>query len=338
VAFDVALDSAQRIVVVGRTNKLVTSGGKKPTTSLVRHAVVARLLPTGQLDTSFGSGGLVMWTPGNALFAEGFAVAVLADDRILVAGNAQFAGARRRDPPQGAVFLARFTSTGALDATFGSGGSATYDPSASTEYVLPKAMGIQSDGRIVLGSRVTTPSGSVLEPWVVTRHQADGAFDGGFGRNSATGRTLLRLSVGPADEIVSTGSGPHADDNDVVVELRTASGSLDAAFGEGGVAYAGPNPGMVSAVQAADGRVLVTAILTLPSGDREASVLRLLADGSLDQGFGSGGFGEPVALGFSISANGIGFAQDGDVYVAGSGGTGGPDGQFWWYVARYMGD
>lgn len=344
VPFDVALDSAGRVVAAGRTRVQVTTttGGKKPTTTTqtLSHAVVARLLPNGQLDSSFGNGGLVTLLVPNSFLSEAFAVAVLPGDKILIAGNTQFAAVRRNDPANGAIFLARYTAAGALDATFGTGGIALYDPSANAEYLSPKAMGLQSDGKIVLGTKVTTsPNGGALQPWVIVRYLSSGALDGAFGVKSETGRTLLRMTVGPSDEIVASGLAPHGGHtNDVVVERRLANGTLDSAFGAGGVAYAGlydTNQGLTPAVQA-DGKILVNAQLFPPVGDPQGVVIRFLGDGSLDAGFGSGGYSQPVTLGFSVINNGTAFAPNGDIYMAGNGGTGGPGGQTYWFVARYL--
>jgi uncharacterized delta-60 repeat protein len=344
VAFDVALDSAGRLVVAGRAPFLVTttSGGKKPTTttSKIGHAVVVRLLAGGQLDTSFGTGGVATLLVPSSTYTEAYAVAVLAGDRVLLGGNAIFPGAGRRDPAHRGMFLARLTAAGALDGTFGAAGLSVYNPTANTEFMLPKAMAVQSDGRIVLGSRVTPPTGgNPLQPWVLTRHQADGSFDAAFGVKSQSDRTLNRLSVGPSDEILVSGFAPYAGHTTaVVLERRLSDGTLDAAFGAGGVAYAALydlNQGGVPAVRA-DGKIVVTAHLNPGPGDQEAAVVRFLPNGSLDAGFGSGGFGQIVSTGFAITANGVAFAPNGDIYMAGSGGTGGTGGYTDWYLARYL--
>src|SRR5947209_2666149 len=68
----------------------------------------------GGPDPSFGAGGLVSWALPNASSSQnGFvASALAADGKVLLVGN-----------PMGASFsLARFNSTGTIDAGFASGG------------------------------------------------------------------------------------------------------------------------------------------------------------------------------------------------------------------------
>src|SRR5262245_35534549 len=76
------------------------------------------LMTAGQLDTTFGSGGSVVTAvgPGND-HAE--AVRIQPDGKIVVAGQAQTS----RGLNQFAVV--RYTTSGSLDASFGTGGKVT---------------------------------------------------------------------------------------------------------------------------------------------------------------------------------------------------------------------
>src|SRR5262249_5307737 len=78
-----------------------------------------RCLPSsGPLDPTFGSGGIVTSQISTKGGSQTHAVALQADGKILAAGSA--------DGNNGSLFaLARYTTGGTLDSTFGSGGKVT---------------------------------------------------------------------------------------------------------------------------------------------------------------------------------------------------------------------
>ena len=92
-------------------------------------ATVAKLTPTGGLDTAFGSGGKV------ELLAKvnPSGVAVQADGKVLVGGRGAF---------DASVYLVRLTAAGAADPTFGVGGYAVNapDPDATAAAVSADAV------------------------------------------------------------------------------------------------------------------------------------------------------------------------------------------------------
>src|SRR5580700_6672035 len=78
---------------------------------------IARFTPSGQLDTSFGDGGLVT-TDISGVFPSVSAVIVQPNGQILVGG---VSGSGHRNVPPNTV-LVRYNSNGSLDTTFGKGG------------------------------------------------------------------------------------------------------------------------------------------------------------------------------------------------------------------------
>ena len=135
-----ALDASGNIVVSG-----IVSYKKGP-----QAFGVARYLPNGQLDASFGSGGLVTthFSSGNDL---AFAIAIQSNAEIVVAGNAAVGTATD-------FGICRYYSNGSLDTTFGSGGSVTTNFGGNTAWAY--ALVIQPDGKIVVGgSAKTSPTG-----------------------------------------------------------------------------------------------------------------------------------------------------------------------------------
>lgn len=125
--YDLAVQPDGKILLAGSS-----SGGNANS-----NFAVVRWTANGELDSTFGSGGKVTTDiPGTSESAG--SVAVQPDGKIVVAG----ANGDR-------TILVRYTSTGALDATFGAGGVVTKGSGG----VIPSLI-VQGDGTIVVGGSV----------------------------------------------------------------------------------------------------------------------------------------------------------------------------------------
>ncbi|WP_330308160.1 MULTISPECIES: calcium-binding protein [unclassified Streptomyces] len=144
---DMALQPDGRIVVAGYT------GSTAFDFALVRYNT------DGGLDTTFGTGGRVITDFGDYDVAQ--SLGVQPDGRIVAAG---YSG--------GDFALARYTTSGGLDATFGTGGKTTTDLGGSADRA--NDMALQSDGRIVAAGIRNTD-------FAVARYNTDGTVDTGFG-------------------------------------------------------------------------------------------------------------------------------------------------------------
>ena len=143
---------------------------------------LARLLPSGQLDTSFGSGGST--TASNVGSVDSAAViAVQPDGKIIYAGaTGSSSGGTKWE-------VARFTANGALDPTFGTGGIVTTEilnpaPTTITDE-SPNAVLVQPDGKILVLGKVENfggyrGTGSFFEQ-AVLRYSPNGTLDTSFG-------------------------------------------------------------------------------------------------------------------------------------------------------------
>jgi uncharacterized delta-60 repeat protein len=103
--------------------------------------VVARLTAGGDLDPSFGSGGIFRLNPTPSR-DRGEALAVLPDGRILIAGSH---GASKAT---GDTWILRLTPDGQLDPSFGTGGQTV--ASATTGFDGARGLAVQPDGRSVI--------------------------------------------------------------------------------------------------------------------------------------------------------------------------------------------
>jgi uncharacterized delta-60 repeat protein len=124
-----AIQTDGKLVVVGTANDNNVFVGPD--------FALARYNPDGSLDNSFGAGGKVI-TDFNSPFEGANAVAIQADSRIVVAGDANLGFA-----------LARYNPDGSLNASFGTAGKLTTPFNRFCGGAAAAAIAIQSDRKIV---------------------------------------------------------------------------------------------------------------------------------------------------------------------------------------------
>lgn len=257
-ALDIQRDG--RIVVAGSTSRPFVQDS----------VVVARLLPNGQLDRAFGQQG-VQIVAFDSLASNGSALAVraLRNGRILVAGPAI-------KPAGNSVFgLARLMADGSRDPGFGqNGGVITEFTGGPVERVpsIPRSIGIQDDGRIVLAGDVQFRSESrdLHGFMAVARYSGNGVLDRkfggdgkvtiGFGSRTAGANAVLIQEDGSID-VAGTASNADQGTADFVLARLSRSGKLDASFASKGRATVRFGSGIASLLTAAalleDGRAVL---------------------------------------------------------------------------------
>lgn len=129
---------------------------------------IVRYLSNGELDPSFGSGGMVgVRPPGEHSF--GRKLALDANGKLILGGTYD-ANPNPLEEDE-APALMRFTPNGSLDPSFGSGGIVIGSLGAGIEEESIEGLAIQPDGKIVTsGSRYAEPGGG---SGVVSRYIAD---------------------------------------------------------------------------------------------------------------------------------------------------------------------
>jgi uncharacterized delta-60 repeat protein len=172
--------------------------------------------------------------------------------------------------------------------------------------------------------------------FVVVRFNADGSLDGTFDGVGYAFTSFLQAGPGgslfdqcnavalQADGmIVSAGYTAENGAPHVALTRHTASGALDAGFGSGGKLDINASLGVNGASEAhavalqPDGKILVAGY-AFGAGNSEFLLLRLNANGTPDNGFGSGGIVRtPVGPGEDI-ANAMVLQPDGRIVIAGS--------------------
>ena len=164
----IAIAADGKIVITG-SNYVGTDASFADTNLLL-----ARFLPSGTLDATFASDGVVSvdtlsWIVGNA-------VAIQPDGQIIVAGY-RVGGCPGND---GAVALC-FTESGALDSKFGSFGFATLDLDSSALGSFTYSVALQVDGKTVLAGHCAEAGGR--QSFCFARLNSDGGLDKTFASN-----------------------------------------------------------------------------------------------------------------------------------------------------------
>jgi len=269
--------------------------------------VLARFLPDGAADTSFGVNGGV-----SAVLPVSFranAMAVQPDGKIVVAGstdNALFGANALID-----MALARFDADGNLDTGFGNGGVVITDVFGNEDRAT--AVTILPDGRILTGGWAATFGFPVQFEFVLARYLPDGQRDPSFGVNGlqitdffGSWDFLKALAVQPDGKIVAVGEvkfSPMVTPFNLFMSVGLArylpDGQLDLAFGEGGKVHTEffDDQGAVQSASAQavalqdDGKIVITGhtIIGNQFQNRNVILVRYLPDGSLDPHFGDGG-------------------------------------------------
>jgi uncharacterized delta-60 repeat protein len=280
-------------VIVAGTAPLVIGG----TVSLTLEAKAAGLptqtlmltnLPVtpkpGTLDTTFNGTGMARVTNGADDFAALLAMEVLGGNITVTGYTIGGLGSTR-------MTTMRFTSAGAVDATWNGGQllrtGFSGQSSSSDEGI---AIGHQNDGRHIVIARHNDPTGANVG---VARFSTTGASGGiDFGNN---GLALINV---PGTEI-ATGGIVQADNKIVIVGAKDnhymvmrvdASGALDTTFNSTG--YERLELGTLSEAQAivvdSSERLLIGGWFVM-NDNNELILERRLADGSLDPAFGTAG-------------------------------------------------
>lgn len=322
----VAIQTDGQIVVAGVTS--VTSNNITST-----DFVVARYNSSdGSLDASFNSGGYIV-TDFGATNDEVFAVALQSTGKIVVVGqtgsltDVNFA-------------LARYTTSGMLDVTFGINGNGLQVTSFGDGFDAAYAIAIQANDKImVAGISDNTPGLGINNDFALARYEVDGVLDNTFDND---GRVMT--AVGVADEgafavgiqstgkIVAAGAVLNAaGNNDFGLVRYNVDGSLDTNFAAGGPVpgttltdMAGGNDVALALMIQPDDKIMVGGAAFVTNQGNDLALARYHADGSADMTFDADGKTVTNISAAHDTAYGLALrpASGGKVVLVGSTGTG----------------
>ena len=263
--------------------------------------LVMRLTAAGQLDTTFGTGGLTKIPVGSIANS----MALQKDGRILV-------GASNLNEAGRPMVVARLTPSGAVDPSFGMNGK--------TEILFWDAIHASSAGATGLA---TTPNGRIVGSGHIDYIGGDGHGSAGVFRLTSSGHLdpgygtaggeevaftnpdgsfaqwfPCAMTLAPNGRATVTGDGSTAAGNAILTTRLTAAGVPDSSFGpagDGRVVIQGASGGEDTTCGAA----AHGGVFTLGAG---ASFAQLLGDGTPQGSFAPGGItniGTPADLGIN---------------------------------------
>ncbi|HEX7049939.1 MAG TPA: Calx-beta domain-containing protein [Longimicrobiales bacterium] len=239
---------------------------------------LARFEADGAPDAGFGNGGVVT-TDFDGRIDAAYDILIQPDGAIVLAGLALVGAGIDSE-----FALARYTSAGVPDSTFGADGDGTATVDLAGDSDIGYAAALQSDGKIVVVGRAA-PSGGSDPDIGVARFDASGILDSSFGSGgivrvpTADAEWALDVAVDASDRILVSGSFG----TDAFVARYDANGAADAGFG-GGMVVSTLLSGANGIALDDTGRILIVG-----EGDDDFGVVRLLDDGTVDTDFGTDG-------------------------------------------------
>ncbi|MDP9404093.1 MAG: IPT/TIG domain-containing protein [Actinomycetota bacterium] len=291
---DVAVLPNKRIVVVGSVG--------------FSDLLLARFEPNGDLDPTFGDGGIVVTDIAGE--SQSAVAVVLQDDKVVVGAQTSSAATGSGD-----FLLARYTAAGALDTSFGGG-----DGLLTTNFVVtpplppvppeppvdpPDSSDILADlvldGDAIVAAGSTFDPGTFEESFALGRYDANGAPDTGFGpRGDGTLTTSIGIGAGAqaltlqGGKVVAAGQSvsPSGSVNFTLARYED-DGSLDTGFDGDGkqVTRVGRTSVATAATVDDAGNLLVAGNTTNDPDDSDSdfALVRYDASGQPDTAFSDDG-------------------------------------------------
>ena len=265
-----------------RDGRIVAAGTLRLADNTTRF-VALRLLPTGEIDPSFGAGlGYVLAGPADAQLAT---MVMDRDGNVILGGESG-----------GSPLIVRLLADGTIDPTFGTGGTLA----GGTFGLTGRATGllVRTDGTLTF----TVAAGPAT--FTIVRVGISGAPDPTFGGTgivnvplgpgSAPGVGAAALRTGSANTTIVAGTDLTATGRarGAVIRLKP-DGTLDTRFGTKGItriSRAGRELRITTMVRDSNNRILLAGTGLPP----DSLVIRLRANGARDSRFGNGGLTYPA--------------------------------------------
>jgi len=276
---------------------------------------------SGALDPTFGTGGIVK-TPVGTLADVGRAVAIQADDRIVVAGYST-TNATGDD-----FSVARYLLNGTLDSSFNGTGKVITPVGPTNAIDRAFAVAVQDDQKIVVAG-FSRNGGN--EDFALVRYLPDGTLDGDFGSGGIVTTAIgtvndeaLAVAIQSDGRIVAAGYSHNGANRDLALARYLPDGTLDTTFsGDGKVSVpigtggnAGDDEARAIAIQP-DGKIVIAGLSAFGSSE-DMLVARFTTAGALDTTFGGGTGWKRIHFGLgNDDARALALQPDGMILIAG---------------------
>ncbi len=195
---------------------------------------LARFNSNGTLDTNFGTNGVVTVKPSGATSSQINSITIQSNGQIVAAGQAVINTIYE-------CALVRYNTNGTLDASFGTNGVVTTQPSGSSISGL-NSITIQSNGQIVAGGFAVINGNQFF---AVARYNTNGTLDTSFGTDGIVatenpdGGVINSVAIQSDGKIVAGGTTTIGE-GEFELARYNSNGSLDNSFGTDGLVTTTP--------------------------------------------------------------------------------------------------
>lgn len=199
------------------------------------------------------------------------------------------------------IHVLRLNNNGSIDSTFGTNGIANHPVALNTEQT---SLAVQTDGKIVIGGLCNNIFPATGNGFFIARFNANGSVDSTFNGvgyvtdalNNSGSTTARKLVIDNTGNSYLCGASIQASVFVTTILSVTANGALNTAFDSDGLLYYNHNQQFTTSddmVLDANGKLLVCGSCSYGGGNSYRNlVLRLNANGTLDNSFNSNGFFE----------------------------------------------
>ena len=286
--------------IIQPDGKILTAGTSLETARY--KFALARYLTNGNLDTTFGTAGIVITDIG-VITSGGITVEMKLqlDGKIVVIGTHQDT---QNDLSK--IALVRYNSNGTLDASFGTNGVVfsnfnNYDNEGNGLF-------IQANGKILAATFAFSSNNNNESNYNIFRYNSNGILDNSFGINGVVsinlGLNIVNLNSSDVATIIielangkilvagKSDSMPTNGENNFAIIQLNSNGTLDTSFGTMGKVFIDFSlDDQVAAMQiTATNKIILGGTLFYNSGaNSKIGIVQLNANGTIDTTFGTAG-------------------------------------------------
>ncbi len=303
-----ALQPDGKIVVGGRSDN--------------KEFAVARFNPNGTWDNTFGTDGTGRVTTNIGPDEDNiYSIALQPDGKIVVAGYSTSTQTFFKN-----FALARYDTTGSLDASFGTNGLVITDFASDFGDYQIRSIIIQPDGKIVAAG--SFDDGAVGQ-FALARYNEDGSLDDSFGSD---GKVLTNFSpqidratsavLQPDGKIIVGGQTDNiSNDDNFALARYHPDGGLDNSFGIDGqmtTDFNGFNDRIRSLALQPDGKIVAAGYSYMGTNSNwDFALARYDDEGFLDESFGVEGILQTAFGPSSDVVLDVALQEDGKIIAAG---------------------
>ncbi len=287
--------------------------------------IIARYLPNGNPDSSFGTYGKVV--ADFSLLEKTSAMQLASDGKIILGGSSAPLPGEPLDRNWD-YFLARFNNDGTVDTEFGDNGKVVTD-FQNLYYEHINSLALQEDGKIVAGGLHKPTRLGANQKFAIARYNEEGSLDASFGDSgkvitdlSSRAEEIRSIAIQDDGKIIAVGAANvfYFIESDMAVARYNTNGTLDTEFGDDGkviIKFDELASIAEKVLLQSDGKIILAG--NSYSGDElvDFGLARCLSDGSLDETFGENGK-TVTPLGQYDDANSALLQKNGKIVIVGT--------------------